>query len=54
MVWMRMGEDDQVNSFGGNSVLLHLMEDSAEITGMTYKFLKFRVRISNLFGLRVR
>jgi hypothetical protein len=36
MVWMGMGDNDEINFFSRNPVLLHLQEEFAEITGMTW------------------
>jgi hypothetical protein len=36
MVWMGMGDNDEINLFGRNPVLLRLQEEFAEITGMTW------------------
>jgi hypothetical protein len=36
MVWMGMGDNDEINLFSRNPVLLRLQEEFAEITGMTW------------------
>jgi hypothetical protein len=36
MVWMGVGEDDQVNPFRRNPIPLHLVQEFAEMTGMSW------------------
>jgi hypothetical protein len=35
MVWMRMGQDDKIDFFRGDSISFHLLEEVGNMTGMT-------------------
>jgi len=36
MVWMRVGQNDQINLFWRNSISFHLMKEVRNVTGMTW------------------